>query len=162
MSGASWRVHQFQKTEMYIICRNDGEESARWHEWLLETSLEIVEGLELPHRVVECCTGDMGPGKVRMYDVECWVPSEKAYRETHSCSALHDWQARRTDLRYRGLDGKVHYAHTLNNTAVATPRIVVPLLECHQREDARVGLPRALGEYLGGVESLGGENRGKK
>ena len=156
------RVHQFLKTEMYIICRNDPAESERWHQWLLDTSLEIVDALELPYRVVECCTGDMGPGKVRMYDVECWIPSEGAYRETHSCSALGDWQARRTNLRYRGLDGKIHYAHTLNNTAVATPRIMVSLLECHQQEDGRLNLPVALRAQMGGETILGREKNGKE
>lgn len=149
------RVHQFQKTEQFIICKNDPAESEKWHKMLLETSEEIVQDFELPYRIVECCTGDMGTGKVRMYDVECWVPSESKYRETHSCSALHDWQARRTNTRYRDSDGKVQFCHTLNNTAVATPRILVPFLENHQQEDGTIKIPEKLRPYLGGVEFLG-------
>ena len=143
------RVHQFMKVEQYILCKNDPEESAKWHQALLDISENIVRELELPYRIVECCTGDMGTGKVRMFDVECWVPSEQKYRETHSCSALHDWQARRTQTRYRDAEGKIHFCHTLNNTAVATPRILVPLLENHQREDGSVSLPKALVPYFG-------------
>ena len=150
------RVHQFQKVEQYIICKNDPEESDKWHRHLLKTSLDIVEGLALPYRVVECCTGDMGTGKVRMFDVECWVPGEKTYRETHSCSNLHDWQARRTNLRYRRSDQTVRYCHTLNNTGLATPRILVSFLECHQQKDGSVFIPKPLQTYLGGQEYLGG------
>ena len=149
------RVHQFQKIEQYIMCKNDPAESAKWHETLLATSEEVLQSLELPYRVVACCTGDMGAGKVRMNDVETWVPSEKQYRETHSCSTLHDWQARRSDLRYRDAAGAVHFCHTLNNTAAATPRLLVPLLENHQREDGSIAVPAALRPYLGGREVLG-------
>lgn len=148
------RVHQFQKVEQYVICRNDPDESARWHARLLETSEEILRDLELPYRVVACCTGDMGPGKVRMNDVETWVPSEQTYRETHSCSTLGDWQARRANLRYRDQAGEVRFCHTLNNTAAATPRLLVPLLENHQRADGSVRVPAALSPYLGGREQL--------
>lgn len=149
------RVHQFMKVEQFIICKNDPAESEKWHQILLETSEEIVQDLELPYRIVECCTGDMGTGKVRMYDVEAWVPSEQKYRETHSCSALHDWQARRTETRYRDSDGKVQYVHTLNNTAIATPRILVPFLENHQQADGSVRIPEKLRPYLTGREFIG-------
>jgi seryl-tRNA synthetase len=149
------RVHQFMKVEQYVICKNDPEESKKWHQALLLTSEEIVQALEIPYRVIECCTGDMGAGKVKMYDLECWVPSEEKYRETHSCSALHDWQARRTETRYRDNDGKVQYVHTLNNTAVATPRILVPFLENHQLADGRIHIPMKLRSYMGGLEVLG-------
>ena len=135
------RVHEFTKVEQYVVCKNDPEESQRWHQQLLKTSEEIVQSLELPYRIVECCTGDMGTGKVRMYDIECWVPSEKRYRETHSCSDLHDWQARRTNTRYRDRNGNVRFVHTLNNTAIATPRVLVSLLECHQRQDGSIHVP---------------------
>jgi seryl-tRNA synthetase len=97
----------------------------------------------------------MGAGKVRMYDVEAWVPSENKYRETHSCSSLHDWQARRTQTRYRDADGKVQFVHTLNNTAIATPRILVPFLENHQQADGSIKIPEKFRPYLGGVEYLG-------
>lgn len=144
------RVHQFQKVEQYVSCKNDPAESARWHAELLETAEEVLQELEIPYRVVECCTGDMGPGKVRMHDVEAWVPSERTYRETHSCSSLHDWQARRANLRYRDAQGVVQFCHTLNNTAVATPRLLVPLLENHQEASGSIRVPRALQTYLGG------------
>ena len=149
------RVHQFMKVEQFIICKNDPAESEKWHQILLETSEEIVQDLELPYRIVECCTGDMGTGKVRMYDVEAWVPSEQKYRETHSCSALHDWQARRTQTRYRDSDNKVQFVHTLNNTAIATPRILVPFLENHQLADGTIKIPAKLQPYLDGRKILG-------
>ncbi|HWZ92349.1 MAG TPA: serine--tRNA ligase [Polyangiaceae bacterium] len=148
------RVHQFQKVEQYVLCANDPAESERQHQRLLAISEGILRDLELPYRVVECCTGDMGIGKYRMFDIESWVPSESKYRETHSCSNLHDWQARRTGLRYRDADGRVQFCHTLNNTAVATPRILVPLLENHQQRDGRVEIPAALRPYLGGRHVL--------
>ncbi|HEX2874107.1 MAG TPA: serine--tRNA ligase [Polyangiaceae bacterium] len=150
------RVHQFNKVEQYVMCKNDPEESERWHKTLLEISESILVDLEVPYRVVECCTGDMGLGKYKMFDVESWVPSEKLYRETHSCSNLHDWQARRSDLRYRDAQGKVRYCHTLNNTALATPRFLVPLLENHQQSNGTVRLPAKLQPYLGGRSVLGG------
>jgi seryl-tRNA synthetase len=148
------RVHQFNKVEQYILCKNDPEESARLHKLLLETSEEILQDFELHYRVVEVCTGDMGAGKFRMFDIETWVPSEKLYRETHSCSSLHDWQARRTNLRYRDKDGVVKFVHTLNNTAIATPRILVPFLEQHQTEDGKIRIPPKVRNWLGGKELL--------
>jgi len=148
------RVHQFNKVEQFVICRNDDAESEKWHQNLLATSEQILRDLEIPYRVVECCTGDMGLGKYRMFDMESWVPSEGKYRETHSCSNLHDWQARRTDLRYRDEGGKVRYVHTLNNTAAATPRLLVPLLENHQESDGSIRLPEKLRPYFGGRAKL--------
>lgn len=149
------RVHQFMKVEQFVICKNDPGESEKWHQKLLETSEEIVQDLELPYRIVECCTGDMGTGKVRMYDVEAWVPSEEKYRETHSCSALHDWQARRTQTRYRDGENKVQFVHTLNNTAIATPRILVPFLENHQQADGSIKIPAKLQPYMDGRKFIG-------
>jgi seryl-tRNA synthetase len=150
------RVHQFNKVEQYVICKNDPAESERWHRTLLEVSESILQDLQVPYRVVECCTGDMGLGKYRMFDIESWVPSEKLYRETHSCSNLQEWQARRSDLRYRDAQGKVRYCHTLNNTALATPRFLVALLENHQRADGSVHVPSKLRPYLGNKLLLGG------
>jgi len=109
-----------------------------------------VRDLELPYQVLELSTGDMGLGKYRANDIECWVPTLGKYRETHSCSSLHDWQARRANLRWRDAERKVRYVHTLNNTALATPRILVPLLENHQTEDGRVRIPKALQPLMGG------------
>ncbi|MEA3043896.1 MAG: seryl-tRNA synthetase [Sphingomonadales bacterium] len=144
------RVHQFYKLEQYVICRDDEEESARWHARLLANAEAMLQALDIPYQVVETSTGDMGLGKYRMNDIESWVPSLGKYRETHSCSTLHDWQARRADLRWRDEERKVRFVHTLNNTALASPRILVPLLENHQEADGRVRLPKPLGELIGG------------
>lgn len=143
------RVHQFNKVEQYILCKNDPEESNRWHQMLLATSEEILQDCELHYRVVEVCTGDMGAGKYKMFDIETWVPAENLYRETHSCSNLHDWQARRTNLRYRDANGEMKYCHTLNNTAIATPRFLVPFLEQHQQADGTIRIPEKLRSQLG-------------
>jgi seryl-tRNA synthetase len=148
------RVHQFVKVEQYVICEADEAQSAEWHARLLGLAEELLQAVEIPYQVIETSTGDMGLGKYRMNDIESWVPSLNKYRETHSCSTLHDWQARRANLRYRGADGKVRFAHTLNNTALASPRILVPLLENHQTADGRVKLPKALQELMGGTEYL--------
>jgi len=143
------RVHQFVKVEQYVICEADDAQSAEWHATLLRLAEELLQAMEIPYQVIETSTGDMGLGKYRMNDIESWVPSLGKYRETHSCSTLHDWQARRANIRYRGSDGKVRFAHTLNNTALASPRILVPLLENHQTADGRVRLPAALQELMG-------------
>ncbi len=149
------RVHQFYKVEQYVICRADHEESVRWHEELLRIAEEIVQALELPYRVLNICTGDLGDAKVKGYDVECWIPSEGRYRETHSDSYFHDYQARRADLRYRDNEGVVRYVHTLNNTALASARTIIALVENHQQANGTVRIPPALRPYLGGRELLG-------
>ena len=149
-----FRIHQFNKVEQYVICKADHEESVKWHEQLLKNSEELVQALELPYRVINVCTGDMGDGKVGMYDLECWVPSERRYRETHSCSYFHDWQARRVNLRYRDEEGKVRFVHTLNNTAIASPRILIPLFETHQQADGSIRIPEALQPYMGGQKYI--------
>ncbi len=144
------RVHQFYKLEQYVICRDDPEESARWHQRLLANAEGMLQALEIPYQVIEASTGDMGNGKFRMNDIESWVPSLGKYRETHSCSTLHDWQARRANLRWRDEERKVRFTHTLNNTALASPRVLVPLLENHQTADGRVRLPEPLRALMGG------------
>ncbi len=144
------RVHQFLKVEAYVICEADEAVSAEWHARLLGMAEGLLSQLEIPYQVIETSTGDMGLGKYRMNDIESWVPSLGKYRETHSCSTLHDWQARRANLRYRDAEGKVRFAHTLNNTALASPRILVPLLENHQTSDGRVRLPKALQRMMDG------------
>jgi seryl-tRNA synthetase len=148
------RVHQFVKVESYVICEADEGQSAEWHAKLLALAEQLLQALEIPYQVIETSTGDMGLGKYRMNDIESWVPSLGKYRETHSCSTLHDWQARRANLRYRDADGKVRFAHTLNNTALASPRILVPLIENHQTADGRVALPQAIRHLMGGDEYL--------
>jgi seryl-tRNA synthetase len=149
-----FRIHQFNKVEQYVITLADHEESVRWHEQLIANSEELVQALELPYRVVNVCTGDMGDGKVGMYDLECWLPSEGRYRETHSCSYFHEWQARRVNIRYRDKDGKLKFVHTLNNTAIASPRILLPLFEIHQEADGSVRIPEALRPFMGGQEYI--------
>jgi seryl-tRNA synthetase len=150
-----FRVHQFFKVEQYIITHNDHAESVRWHEELLANSEELVRLLELPYRVLNICTGDLGDAKVKGYDVECWIPSEQRYRETHSDSYFHEYQARRADLRYRDAGGTVRFVHTLNNTALASTRTIIALLENHQQADGTVRVPQALRPYLGGRAVLG-------
>ncbi len=154
-----FRIHQFNKVEQYVIAKADHEESVRWHEQLIANSEELVQALELPYRVVNVCTGDMGDGKVGMYDLECWIPSEGRYRETHSCSYFHEWQARRVNIRYRDEDGKVKFVHTLNNTAIASPRILLPLFEVHQQADGSVRIPEALRPFMGGQEYIRARER---
>ena len=148
------RVHQFLKVEQWVMCAADEAGSAEWHAKLLAQAEHLLTAMEIPYQVIETSTGDMGLGKYRMNDIESWVPSLAKYRETHSCSTLHDWQARRANLRYRDADGKVRFAHTLNNTALASPRILVPLLENHQTADGRVRLPQAIRHLMGGDEYL--------
>jgi seryl-tRNA synthetase len=148
------RVHQFEKVEQFVICAADVAVSDRWHAELLGTAEQLLQGLGLAYQVVECSTGDMGAGKYRMNDINTWMPSLGAYRETHSCSSLLDWQARRANVRYRDPDGTIRFAYTLNNTAVATPRILAALVENFQTSEGKVQVPAVLRPYLGGRELL--------
>ena len=148
------RVHQFEKVEQFVLCEADNAESDWWHAELLGTAEQILQDLGLHYEVVECATGDMGPGKYRMNDINTWFPSLNMMRETHSCSSLHDWQARRANLRYRDTDGTVRFVYTLNNTAVATPRLLAALIENNQTEDHQVRVPEVLRPYIGGRNVL--------
>ncbi len=151
-----FRVHQFTKVEQYVICKADVAESDNMHQFLLSNAEEIMQALEIPYQVVANCTGDMGAGKYRMNDIEAWCPAQQRYRESHSCSSLLDWQAHRTNIRYREAEtGKVRYAYTLNNTGLATPRILVAFMENHQQPDGSVRIPAALQPYLGGKTHIG-------
>ena len=145
-----FRVHQFQKVEQLIISRADEEDSAALHEELLGNSEEILQDLQLPYRVVYVCTGDLGIGQYRKHDIETWMPSRQAYGETHSCSTLLDFQASRLRLRYRDRDGKKKFCYTLNNTAIASPRIIIPILEHYQTADGKVKIPDCLKDYIQG------------
>ena len=149
-----FRVHQFNKVEQFVICAADEAESIRWHETLLANAESLMQALELPYRVVNCCGGELGLGHRKRYDVEAWVPSEGRYRETQSCSYYLDYQARRANLRYRDATGTVRHAHTLNNTALATPRLLMPLFENHQQADGSIRIPEALRPYLGGMSEI--------
>lgn len=143
------RVHEFFKWEQVILCEASHEESVEHHEYLLEMSERLMQKLNIPYHVVVNCGGDLGLGQVKKYDIEAWVPSEGKYRETHSASYFHDFQTRRLNIRYRDREGKLRFAHSLNNTAIATPRILVPLLENYQNEDGSITVPEALRPYMG-------------
>ena len=144
-----FRAHEFFKFEQVVLCEASHEESVRWHEALTKNAEEMLQALNIPHHVVINCGGDLGLGQGKKYDIEAWVPSEGQYRETHSSSYFHDFQTRRLNIRYRDADGKLRYAHSLNNTALATPRIFIALLENNQREDGSITVPEALRLYMG-------------
>lgn len=149
-----YRIHQFQKVEQVIVCANDPEVSAQNHEFITENSEGLVQALGLPYRVVLVCGGDLGQPQKRKYDIECWMPSRDSYGETHSSSKFHDFQARRLKLRYRDKNGDIQFCHTLNNTFVATPRILISILECYQQRDGSVVIPNVLRPYMGGREVI--------
>ena len=149
-----YRIHLFDKLEQVVLCRADAAESAYWHEIIVRNATDLLEELELPYRVLEVCTGDMGLGKVRMYDIETWMPSRDAFGETHSASRFHDFQSRRLNLRYRDEHGKPQFCHTLNNTVIASPRILIPLLEQNQNADGSVTIPMPLRPYMAGRERI--------
>jgi seryl-tRNA synthetase len=149
-----YRVHQFQKVEQVVICEADLQVSEREHYMLLENAEHILHGLELPYRVALACSAETGQGQYRKHEVETWMPSRDRYSETHSCSTLLDFQARRSRIRYRTDDGSKQFAHTLNNTAIASPRILIPLLENHQQPDGSIRVPEALRPYLFGTEVI--------
>ncbi|MFA7278215.1 MAG: serine--tRNA ligase [Candidatus Gracilibacteria bacterium] len=145
-----YRVHQFTKVEQVVVCKNDLEESQKMFDLLLTNAKEILEKLGLAYRVVAVCTGDMGQGQVYKNDIETWMPSRNGYGETHSCSMFFDFQARRLNLRYRDEQGKTKLAYTLNNTCIASPRVLIPLLECYQNADGSITIPEALRPYMNG------------
>ena len=149
-----YRIHLFEKVEQVIICRNDVELSKRFHQEILQNAEDVVQALGMPYRVVNVCTGDLGMGQAQKYDIETWMPSRESYSETHSASRFYDFQARRLKLRYRDGAKKVHFCHTLNNTVIASPRVLIPLLELYQNADGTVTIPEALRPYMGGRERL--------
>jgi seryl-tRNA synthetase len=149
-----YRVHQFTKVEQVVFCLPDEEVAEKEHYALLGNAEAILEKLEIPYRVAIACTGEIGLGQTRKHEVESWMPGRNAYSETHSCSTLGDFQARRSNIRLRRGDGSLGYPYTLNNTAIASPRILIPLLENHQQADGSVKLPKALVPYMNGVEVL--------
>ena len=145
-----YRIHQFQKVEQVVLCRADMEEDKRIHEMLLKNAEEVLQDLKLPYRVVAVCSGDMGLGQYYKNDIETWMPSRKSYGETHSCSTFLDFQSRRLNIRYKDKDGKSQFVHTLNNTCIASPRILIPILEIYQNADGTVTVPEVLRPYMGG------------
>jgi seryl-tRNA synthetase len=143
------RVHEFFKFEQVVLCEANHEESVKWHEELTKNAEELLQELNIPYHVVVNCGGDLGLGQVKKYDIESWVPSEGKYRETHSSSYFHDFQTRRLNIRYRDADGSMRFAHSLNNTALATPRILISLIENYQEEDGSIRIPQALAPFMG-------------
>lgn len=144
-----YRVHEFMKVEQVIICKADIIEGDKWLEALREIAQEMLQDLKLPHRVLNICTGDMGAGKYKMYDIETWMPSRKNFGETHSDSNLTDWQARRLNIKYKDAEGKTKFAYTLNNTVIASPRILIAILENYQQADGSIIVPDVLKTYVG-------------
>lgn len=152
-----YRIHQFEKQEMVVICRP--EESMDWYEKMWRYSVELFQSMEIPVRQLECCSGDLADLKVKSCDIEAWSPRQKKYFEVCSCSNLGDAQARRLKIRVRGEDGKLYLAHTLNNTVVAPPRMLIAFLENHLQADGSVTIPKVLQPYMGGTEVLVPKNQ---
>lgn len=150
-----YRVHQFQKVEQVVICKADDEEMTKLHEEILHNSEEILQELKIPYHVVLCCTGELGAGQVKKYDIESWMPSRNAYCETHSASEFRDYQARRSNIKYRDENGKLTYCYTLNNTAAASPRILIPIIEHYQQADGTILIPEVLRPYMNGRMYIG-------
>jgi seryl-tRNA synthetase len=150
-----YRIHQFDKVEQVVVCRNSVEESNQFHAEILANAEGVLQALGLPYRVVVVCTGDLGRGQAKKYDIEAWMPSRNSYSETHSASKFYEFQARRMNLRYRDPDAKRNlFCHTLNNTVIASPRILIPLLEMYQNADGSVTVPQVLRPYMGGREAI--------
>ena len=147
-----YRIHQFEKQEMIVICRP--EESMKWFEQMWKYTVELFRSMEIPVRTLECCSGDLADLKVKSLDVEAWSPRQKKYFEVGSCSNLGDAQARRLQIRVKGEDGKKYLAHTLNNTVVAPPRMLIAFLENHLQKDGSVTIPEVLWPYMGGTKVL--------
>jgi seryl-tRNA synthetase len=171
-----YRIHQFDKVEQVVICRADEQESRAWHQKMIAIVEELLQALELPYRLLQCCTGDLGPKNADMIDIECWMPGRGetsilepspsgrgqvegfptgAYGETHSASRLYDFQCRRLKMRYKDEQGNNIFCHSLNNTVLASPRILIPILEIHQNQDGSVTIPAALRPHMGGRERIG-------
>ena len=148
-----YRIHQFEKQEMIVVC--EPEDSKMWFDKLWQNTVDFFRTLDIPVRTLECCSGDLADLKVKSIDVEAWSPRQKKYFEVGSCSNLGDAQARRLKIRINGKDGK-HFAHTLNNTVVAPPRMLIAFLENNLNADGSVNIPEALRPYMGGKEKIGG------
>ena len=149
-----YRIHQFDKVEQVIVCENDIEKSKEHHLEILANSEAVLQAMNLPYRVVNVCTGDLGRGQVQKYDIETWMPSRNSYGETHSASRFYEFQARRMNLRYKNAAGKNVFCHTLNNTVIASPRILIPILELYQNADGSITIPEVLRPYMQGQEKI--------
>ncbi len=149
-----YRIHQFDKVEQVIIAENDEQSSIDLHTEILTNSEEVMQAMNLPYRVVNVCSGDLGRGQVQKYDIETWMPSRNSYGETHSASRFYEFQARRMNLRYKNESGKNVFCHTLNNTVIASPRVLIPILELYQNADGSVTIPEVLRPYMHGKEKI--------
>ena len=147
-----YRIHQFEKQEMIVVCRP--EESKMWFDKLWQNTVDLFRSMDIPVRTIECCSGDLADLKVKSYDVEAWSPRQKKYFEVGSCSNLGDAQARRLKIRVNGADGRKYFAHTLNNTVVAPPRMLIAFLENNLQADGSVRIPEVLRPYMGGKDKL--------
>ena len=147
-----YRIHQFEKQEMVVVCKP--EDSMMWYDKLWKNTVDLFRSMDIPVRTLECCSGDLADLKVKSVDVEAWSPRQKKYFEVGSCSNLGDAQARRLKIRVNGEDGKKYLAHTLNNTVVAPPRMLIAFLENNLNEDGSVNIPKALQPYMGGIEKI--------
>ncbi len=148
-----YRIHQFEKQEMIVVCKP--EDSAMWFDKLWQNTVDLFRSMDIPVRTIECCSGDLADLKVKSYDVEAWSPRQKKYFEVGSCSNLGDAQARRLKIRVNGKDGKKYFAHTLNNTVVAPPRMLIAFLENNLNADGTVNIPEVLRPYMGGKSKIG-------
>ena len=150
-----YRIHQFDKVEQVVVCKNSVEESNRFHEEILSNAEAVLQAFELPYRVVVVCTGDLGRGQAKKYDIETWMPSRGNYCETHSASKFYEFQARRMNLRYKDTAAKKNlFCHTLNNTVIASPRVLIPIMELYQNADGSITVPKVLRPYMGGKEVI--------
>ena len=149
-----YRIHQFDKVEQVVICENDITTSKKFHDEILSNSEMVMQAMGLPYRIVNVCTGDLGKGQAQKYDIETWMPSRNSYGETHSASRFYDFQARRLMLRYKNGEKKNVYCHTLNNTVIASPRVLIPIMELYQNADGSITIPEVLRPYMGGKEKI--------
>ncbi len=145
-----YRIHQFEKVEQVVLCEADQDKALQLFEEIRTNAEDVLKALGLPYRIINVCTGDMGRGKVFMQDIETWMPSRNSYGETHSCSYLGDFQTRRLGIKYLDKDGTKKFCHSLNNTCIASPRILIPILEMYQNKDGTVTVPEVLRLYMGG------------
>jgi seryl-tRNA synthetase len=150
-----YRIHQFDKVEQVVICENSVEQSAKFHEEIRANAEAVMQTIGIPYRVVKVCTGDLGRGQAKKYDIEAWMPSRNNFGETHSASKFYDFQARRLNLRYKDIKTKKNlFCHTLNNTVIASPRILIPILELNQNKDGSINIPKVLRPYMNGMERI--------
>lgn len=149
-----YRIHQFEKVEQVVLCEADEKKALKLFEEIRQNAEDILDALNLPYRILDVCTGDMGRGKVFMQDIETWMPSRNAYGETHSCSYLGDFQCRRLGIKYKDADGKKRFCHSLNNTCIASPRILIPIIEMYQQKDGSIEIPKVLRPYMHGLKKI--------